>query len=149
MPTGTLEEREQFWGVLTAELPAFVQFLLGWEIPENLRGRRFGITHFHHPDLLRTLDDLAPESQLLEFIDSDLFSGPLDDAWEGKAEELEKRLTGSESKNAYNARRLLGFRTACGAYLGRLARKHPERITKRVLHGSTIWTLEPPKRVEG
>ena len=69
------------------------------------------------------------------------------DVWEGKAEALEKQLTGGDGGNAYAARRLLGFRTACGTYLGRLAGKHPERVTRRTLEGHTVWTIEPPKPV--
>ena len=147
MPTETLEERRAFWEMLLSELPAFVHFLEGWEIPDALRGHRFGVRHFHHPDLLRTLDDLAPETQLLDLIDAELFSGPLRDAWEGKAEELEKRLTGSEGGSAYAARRLLGFQRACGTYLGRLARKYPERISRRTLDGHTFWNINPSKTV--
>ena len=147
MPTGTMEERRRFWDTLVSELPAFVHFLGEWEIPRELQSQRFGVTHFHHPDLLRTLDDLAPESQLLEIIDAELFGGPLPEAWEGKSEELEKRLIGSDSGNAYAARRLLGFRAACGTYLGRLAKKHPARVSRRVLDGYSLWNVEPPKPV--
>ena len=147
MPSETLDERRAFWEVLLSELPAFVDFLQGWEIPEHLRGQRFGVRHWHHPDLLRTLDDLAPERQLLDLIDAELFSGPLAGSWEGKAEELERRLTGSESGSAYAARRLLGFRTACGTYLGRLAAKHRERFSRRTLDGYTLWTIKALKPV--
>ena len=143
MPSETLEERRAFWETLVAELPAFVHFLQGWEIPETLRSQRFGIQHFAHPDLV-ALDDLAPESQLLELVDGELFNGPLAEAWEGKANELEQRLTGGDGGSAYAARRLLGFRTACGTYLGRLAVKCPGRVSRRTLDGHTLWTVTPP-----
>lgn len=149
MPTESSEERQVFWQALIGELPAFVAFLLAWEIPAALRSARFGVRHFHHPDLLQAIDDLAPERRLLDLIDAELFSGPLADAWEGKAEQLEKRLTGSESSSAYEARRVLSYNTACGVYLARLAKKHPERVAKRMLHGTTLWTVEPQKGVEG
>ena len=145
MPTGTLEERRAFWARLVSELPAFVDFLRGFAIPANLHSRRFGVTHFHHPDLLRTLDDLAPENQLLELLDGELFVGPLPEPWEGKAGELETRLTGGDSGTAYSARRLLAFRAACGTYLGRLALKHPERIARRMSEGHSVWTIQPAK----
>lgn len=148
MPSGTLEERRAFWETLLSELPAFVHFLQGWQIPARLRSQRFGVTHFHHPDLLRALDDLAPEMQLLELIDGELFGGPLAEAWEGKANELETRLTGGDGGSAYAARRLLGFRSACGTYLGRLAVKCPERVSRRTLEGHSVWTIQPPKAVE-
>jgi hypothetical protein len=32
----------------------------------------------------------------------------------------------------------------CGTYLGKLAQSRPERVRKRVLHGQTIWTIQPP-----
>jgi hypothetical protein len=147
MPTGTMEERHRFWDALVSELPAFVHFLEHWKIPKELRSQRFGVTHFHHPDLLRTLDDLAPENQLLDMIDSELFSGPAPGIWEGKAEDLEKRLTGSESGSAYAARRLLSFRAACGTYLGRLAKKRSERVSRRILDGHSLWIIEPQKPV--
>lgn len=149
MPTGTLEERRAFWAVLLSELPAFVEFLQGWEIPPHLRGQRFGVRHFHHPDLLQTLDGLAPETQLLDLIDAELFSTPVPSEWEGKAEDLEKLLIGNDSGSAYAARRLLGFRAACGTYLGRLASKRPERIERRVLKGYSVWNIQPPNGVMG
>lgn len=145
MPTETGEERRAFWQALTDELPAFVHFLLMWEIPTKLRSARFGVRHFHHPDILRAIDDLAPERRLLDLIDAELFSGPLADPWEGKAEQLEKRLVGSESHSAYEARRVLSFNTACGVYLARLSKKHPDRIFRRILDGYAIWTIEPRK----
>ena len=145
MPTNTDEQRGIFWNKLVSELPAFVDFLLGWDIPEKLRSARFGIRHFHHPDLLQAIDDLAPERRLLDLIDAEIFSGPLAETWEGKSEQLEKRLTGSESGSAYEARRVLSFNTACGVYLSRLAKKHPDRVSKRILEGSALWTIEPRK----
>ena len=149
MPTETDSERAAFWDTLIGELPAFVDFLLTWDIPGPLRSARYGVRHFHHPELLQAIDDLAPERRLLDLIDAELFAGPLADAWEGKSEQLEKRLTGSESGSAYEARRVLSFNTACGVYLARLAKKHPERVSKRILDGSALWTIEPQKRSGG
>jgi hypothetical protein len=106
-----------------------------------LRSRRYGVRHFHHPDLLRALDDLAPERRLLSLIDAELFAGPVADPWEGKSEQLEKRLTGS----AYEARRVFSFNTACGVYLARLSNKHPDRVSKRISEGVALWTIEPRK----
>ena len=145
MPTESSEQRRAFWDQLISELPAFVGFLLGWDIPEKLLSARFGIREFHHPDLLQAVDDLAPERRLLDLIDAELFSGPMTEAWEGKAEQLEKELTGIGSDSAYEARRILNFSTACGVFLSRLAKKHPGRVSKRILEGSALWTIEPHK----
>ena len=145
MLANTTEEKTLFWETLISELPAFVHFLLDWQIPEHLQGRRFGVVHFHHPELLRILDDLSPEKRLLTIIDAEIFAGVLPETWEGTAGELEKRLSGSDCTSHYEARRVLSFNTACGVYLARLAAKHPERIGKRVLHGNTHWSISPPK----
>lgn len=152
MPTCTLEQREAFWKALVAELPAFLYWLLNeWEIPQALRSERFGIAHFHHPQLVQALDALAPEIRLLDLIDLTLFGEEslecLDgEDWEGTAMELERRLVGSRSDCAYEARRLFTYNSACGVYLGRLRDKHPDRFSERVVHGARIWTIKSPSR---
>ena len=73
MPTATIEQRKAFWQKLVDELPAFLAFLFQWEIPSKLVSARFDVTHFHHPDILQAIDNLAPESRLLRLIDEELF----------------------------------------------------------------------------
>jgi hypothetical protein len=141
--TATMAERTAFWDALIAELPAFVDYLLKWEIPAELRSERFGITHYHHPELLRAIDDLAPEKRLLTLIDAELFKDGRTGQWQGTAEELEKLLTDREASTSYGARQLLTFNTACGVYLGRLAKKHPYRVSERRVHGRREWTITP------
>ena len=94
MRTATLEQRKVFWQRLIDELPAFLDFLLQWEIPRELISERFGITHFHHPDILQAINNLAPEYRLLRLIEDELFLPGETDAWEGSAEQLERRLCG-------------------------------------------------------
>ena len=60
-------------------------FLFQWEIPSKLVSARFGVTHFHHPDILQAIDNLAPESRLLRLIDEELFEIG-SEPWEGIAE---------------------------------------------------------------
>lgn len=147
MPTETPEEKEQFWNVLMAELPAFIDFLSKWEIPADLRSPRFGIRHYHHPDLLEALNRTAPEHRLLALLDDIHFRraglAPLPSAWEGTAEQLERILTGDETFRR-PVQNLLNFNSACGTYLGRLEAKPRSRVTKRTLHGQTRWTIAPP-----
>ena len=88
------------------ELPAFLHFLVTWQIPEALRDGRFGIKTWHHPQLLADLDALAPETRLLALIDQELFSeGEIGNGiqvatsrkdWQGTAEQLEQVLFGSD-----------------------------------------------------
>jgi hypothetical protein len=151
MATESNEGRSAFWDTLVSELPAFVDFLFTWNIPEKLVSDRYGITHYQHPEILDALRSLAPEIQLLELIDSEIFKyvipvGIPTEPWEGKASALEQQLTGEESSVRYGSRKLLSFQAACGTYLGRLEKLYPKRISGRRPHrGVQIWTIKPPE----
>jgi hypothetical protein len=145
MPTDTPDQKEAFEKALAAELPAFVHFLLNYEIPEDLRSARYGIKHYHHPELLEALSETTPETRLLNLIDMEIFRGvpPLTPP-EYTAIELETLLTRDNSSVRREARNLLTYGTACGSYLGRLAKAEDGRVSRRVLHGTTYWTIQPP-----
>lgn len=72
MPQETSADRERFWHTLINELSAFVDFLLKWEIPQELRHSRWGIRHYHHPDILAAVDEVSDEIRLLNLIDEQL-----------------------------------------------------------------------------
>jgi len=75
MQTETLEQWAAFTHLLNAELPGFVYFLLNeWQVPNDLRCDRYGVQHFHHPELLDMMNVLAPETKLLDLIDQKLFA---------------------------------------------------------------------------
>lgn len=144
MPTDTNEQRAAFMAKLQGELPAFVHFLTTWTIPENLRSSRFGIAHYHHPQLVEAINTLSPEQKLLMLLDGELFTTPAAGAWHGTATGLESRLTGAASRCAHEARKLFAWPTACGVYLGRLAKQMPERVEKDRARDSRDWTIHPP-----
>lgn len=148
MPTITEEERAAFWNKLLTELPAFLHFLTSWEIPQELLSRRFGITHFHHPELLAAIDTLAPEYRLLSLIDRELFAAYAGEIWKGKAEDLERFLCNDDSPCRVEARKLFSFNTACAVYLGRLQKKHPHRVEYHRTGSTRSWTIHPPERAE-
>jgi hypothetical protein len=148
MSTATLEQRKAFWQKLVDELPAFLHHLTQWEISGRLSSERFGITHFHHPDILQAIDNLAPEFRLLRLIDDELFLSDAGAAWEGSAELLERQLTGDSSGCRVEARRLLTYPTTCGVYLGRLRKRQPERFSPKHCHEGNHWTIKPPSRVK-
>jgi Family of unknown function (DUF5906) len=143
MPTATLAQRRAFWQRLAAELPAFLDSLLRWPIPSDLISERFGITHFHHPDILQAINNLAPEYRLLRLIEDELFQFDDDDAWEGSAEQLERRLCANESTCRNEARKLFTFNTACGVYLARLHKRYPTRFKPNHTREGNLWTIEP------
>ena len=142
MPTRTESERDLMWNTLISELPAFVDYLQNWQLPPELFSDRYGVTHYHHPDILASLAKTAPEVQLIDIIDEVIFKSG-QSYWEGKAKELQRLLTDRESTCATEAAKLLDYPTSCGTYLGRLAKKWPARISQRQVNGHTIWTILP------
>jgi Family of unknown function (DUF5906) len=138
-------ERESFMAALRAELPHFIDFLTKWQIPNHLISQRYGITHFHHPDILEALGTFAPETKLLEMIDAEMFDSVAPGIWEGSASLLERHLVSERSKVSREARQLFSFQSACGTYLGRLARINPERFSQTHTRTRTVWTISPPE----
>jgi hypothetical protein len=153
MPTETKAERDAFMKALLAELPAFLWHLSQWQIPEKLRCHRFGITHFHHPELLSAIQELAPEARLLELIDWYFWPSQLEEGERLTAKRpsqvhitataLERELFNSPLKE--EARRLLYFQNATGTFLGRLACKEPERVRSARSANDRGWIITPPK----
>jgi hypothetical protein len=142
MPTLSNDDREKFIKQLHAELPHFIHFLMHWDIPEELVSQRYGITHFHHPDILESISAMAPETRLAELIDAELFSSPAPSAFEGSANLLERKLTSVSSGVKREAERLFTFPTACGTYLGRL--RDDKRYSCRHTEKGNVWTIIPP-----
>lgn len=149
MPMRTQDQagRAAFWTAINNELPAFVHHLLEWEIPESIRCDRFGVKAFHHPALLASLDDLAPESRLLSLIDAVLFPGVVNDDVEITADELQSRLVNSSM--GYESRRLLSWPTACGVYLSRLEKKHPGRFKNQRTRFNRGWLIKAVTECDG
>ncbi len=145
--TSTESGRQAFSSRLTAELPHLVHHLFNWSIPAELVSGRFGVKHYHHPDLLRSIDDLSSELRLLSLVDGEVFHNPCaEEPWEDTAEALERRLTGPNSHCRHEAQKLFSFTTACGVFLGRLAKLKPERVSERRSRWGRLWKIEPPSQ---
>jgi hypothetical protein len=149
LPTVENEEWQTFWRTLITELPAFLHFLVNWNIPNDLRHPRFGVQAWQHPRLLAALDALAPETRLLGLIDEEIF-GVTEvgvgrtvppSKWEGTAEKLERLLCDLNSPFSNEARRLLSWSSATGTYLGRLAHKHPDRVNPGRTSEARNWII--------
>jgi hypothetical protein len=146
MPTQTGNQRKAFWAQLVGELPAFLHWLTQWKIPADLEGQRFGVTHFHHPEVVDALSSLSPAAKLERLIDAVVFayrSAP----WEGTADELERQLAAGQHGN--EVRRLCLFNNACGVYLGRLAQRKPARFQHRHTKTGNSWLIYPPTDPKG
>jgi hypothetical protein len=123
-----------------------------------MRHPRYGMKTWHHPELLVALDALAPETRLLSLIEEVLFTDHENElgsghvvtrsrtkaSWEGTAEELE-RLLRDHPVFGYEAQKLLNWPTACGTYLGRLAKKHPIRVEPDRSSNARKWFLRRTK----
>lgn len=143
METVTDRERRAFIKTLKAELPHFLQFLLDFKIPAELTSDRYGITHFHHPEILEAISAMAPETRLLELIEARFFDSAAPGLWQGTANKLELDLTSEYSCVRRQAERLLTFHLACGTYLGRLQKRHPERFESQHTRKGNLWTIHP------
>ncbi len=145
MPTDTNEERAAFLATLHSELPAFLDFLTKWEIPQDLRSSRFGVTHYHHPEIVDAINQLAPETKLLSLIDAALFS-PGDGApWTGSAEELATQLKNSPNSIGQEARSLLNkWYNSTAVYLGRLENEELGRVEASRNRDKRWWVIRPP-----
>ena len=155
MPTETMEEREAFRQAIYAELPGLLDQITRVPIPPGWASRRFGVDYFHHPEIIQAVHELSAEERLLTLIDAVLFvrhlplqlSEPSDlQPWEGTAAELEQKLISSPMKR--EAEKLLDWNNACGTYLGRLAKRHPDRIVYHRTAGERRWKLLPPPPVQ-
>lgn len=139
MPAHTLDEREAFFARLLDELPALLDWLERWPVPDGMREERCGVAHFHHPALLAALLELSPEGQLAALLDTAEATGGIALPWEGTAAELKALLCACHA-TARDAERLLGHWTpACGTYLGRLEGIRAEKLTLR--RGAQRWRI--------
>lgn len=141
MPTATPEQR----AALTGELPHYLHWLLHeWTMPEALVSQRYGVTHFHHPEIIEGVEGFEPHRELRALIDAELFSDPTADAWTGTADELELWLTGDSRSHSRPARKLLEGRGSCGRYLGRLSREANGGVKETRTKHRREWTIQPP-----
>jgi hypothetical protein len=154
MPSTTAEEKKAFWKTLISELPAFLDFLVNWTIPAELLCPRFGVKHFHHPDILAALAEMAPQRRLLDIIDmwmacefnpnGSLITEPrplVGTAAALEAQLLEHAVTKTSLQNL-----LHGWHNAMGTYLSRLAKEHPDRVSSSRSgdEGQRVYTVTPP-----
>jgi hypothetical protein len=135
-----LKGRSEFRAKLSAELPGFLHWLSIWKIPTKMQDKRFGIRAFQDPELLGELENLQPEFRLLELIDTLAIWEPGNSVWRGTATELRRELEDKDKRGEVS--RLLSYNTACGVYLGRIAKQMPKRVNKKKdAENRYIWEI--------
>lgn len=139
-------DRKKTWSALLAELSG-----IRWMIanrPVKPVDPRFVVAAYADQDLLDALNQLSPEHTLLELIDEVLFGAdtPRDQegflSFRGTSDQVEKKLL--ESSLAFKASKLFHYSSACGTFLGRLAKRYPARFQSSKVRGSRRWTISPP-----
>jgi len=115
--------------VLLSEIPHYLFWLVNtFELPATLISTRYGVTHFHHPDVSRLLRTISPEHRLLQYFDTakpSLVAGE-NKPWTGTVAELRRVLLSSSVAQQVKQLAAAGFL----ATLTRLAQKAPERVVE-------------------
>ena len=134
--------RQSLWETIKDELPGLIHHIEQFKIPAKLRDSRFGLTGFQHPILMEALEELNPESKLLELIDQHLVSD--NKSWEGTTINLEAELLDSYSDCRRQAEKILKYPMVAKKYLMHLKKKHPNRISTRESNGKSLWVIRQP-----
>jgi hypothetical protein len=142
MPAGSPAEKTAFWETLTGELPGFIYWLLNeYEIEPEMYGR-FGVTHFHHPDLCADLFYMSPARVLWEQIERVLGFGDLNWYVALGATELRRRMTDEESSPLTRKEiNDLPAPTYMGEQLNKIAAVHPDRLMQKKVGGVQKWII--------
>jgi hypothetical protein len=151
LPGPSKAERESFRDLFTGALPAFVDYLLNWEIPEGLRNGRYAIKAYQHKDIAEDLEGMSDEGRLLSMIDH-LLEFPKGQPLEGRAMAIESALrTAAEPwRLTTKLNKVIWYERFIGNTLKTLRRTHPERVElkKKDSGGYNIWVIHPPKEDE-
>ena len=151
MPTRTKEEQDLFWDTLIEELPGFVHWLLNvWEPKDkNVLGGRFGVRHFHHPDLSRDLFEISRDQTLWDQIQKTVFRSDDEFAdwfWEGSTTELRDLLVADDSPVSKADRGRVQAPSWLGQSIKSIAGHFPELLWQHRVDGRDIWLIVKPGR---
>ena len=158
MPAATPAEREAFWDAITAQLPAFVWWLLHeYKMPAEMTAGagRFGLPAYHHPVLLSELQAFSPPVRLWQLIergvllerhvgDGETTWLPLAE-WRGSASDLEQKLKDYKNALSDSERREVPTSAWIGHRLADLSRRMGEQVVKceRRVSGR-VWVIRRP-----
>ena len=152
------DETEWLESVLAVEMPALIATLDAMQpnkLHPSLRDSRTILKAWQHPEIMEQVSALAPEAQFLAILNDVLFVEGRDHGapttpqpWSGTAEALTRKLR--DSSYGRQVDKLLSWPTACGVYLSRGMREHPDRIQQSRDMKKRFWTIgpEPSQDVE-
>ena len=125
-------EREAFWAKVELEIPALCHFLINYEVPAPIQNPRYGVNHYHNPELLVALDVISPEMQLHDLILESVLKGGEVPEWNGTASELEQELRYAIGEIP----RVCTTTQTTGKYLNRLEEKSAESHVRIIVSNS-------------
>jgi hypothetical protein len=131
-------------------VPHLRSYVWRMKMDAKLTDHRFGVSKFHHPELLELLRETSPETRLLEILDNALWTAgdAMPAPVNGTAAQIQEMIYGTSLRSS--AEKVLErIPNACGTYLGRLAKKFPERFAHHKTMGKTVWTIKAPDKSEG
>lgn len=142
--TSNIEGQAELQAMIEEELANFAGLLTRFQIPDELKDSRGGITAWRHPDLTAALESTKPEHRLEELLETAIRSSS--HLWQDlpvtlTASEIEGRLTDRDSIVRDQAKALFGtWGPACGTYLGRLADGGSDVVRKGEMDGRRkVW----------
>jgi hypothetical protein len=141
-------ERAKLWAAFKPEVHAIRSWLLKnfAKIPASCSDERFGVAAYHHPEILAELSSMTYESRFLELIDEVEFKEEKDFVLapiERRSSDWQKILM---DYNKFESEKIFRYPGQCGSHLSKLAKSHPQRVSKRVLDGNTLWKINPPSK---
>lgn len=146
------EEKDAMVGSLFSEVPHLLYYLLEeHQINESERNHRTRIAAYQHPELLEALNDLSPETELMEMLcevlkDRYMMKLPATPTerimvWKGKAFNLHQMLDASKKVPTLRLRQLLTTSGDLGTRLWHLSTDYPE-IVRRCGKSKGVRTYE-------
>lgn len=122
IPPDLVDDPESLGIKIAKEMPGFLHWIEGREIPSHMVDTRGRIVCFWHPDIIEMLDGISPENRLAEIISQCWkIQSEITDAgfWRGTAAETESALINDDTTR-HAARTILNWSGATGALLSRL-----------------------------
>lgn len=150
MPASTVDEKSAFAAAIRAELPAFIEHLEGFAIPEHLSDSRSGVTAWKDQNLLDAVMEISPEKRLENLIALAVEKGffgidPGKSKWMPAAE-VQSKLEDRDSPTASQAQTLLRFHATCGRGLAHLTKHGSPFVTEsRTYQGTAQYLIHRPK----
>lgn len=138
MPAQSAEQKRRLWAQVEQEAPALIHDLLHYsEPPSHLRDPegRFGIRAYHSPAVLKMIEDMSPELELLNMIFDAMAAGSFDigvEAIDGSVPNTQLEVVVSAS-DVYEVLRRRGLPVyyngrVIGRKLSELAKTRPEQV---------------------